>query len=311
MNSLSTKHLLGIKLLEEKDLRLIFETATSFKEVINRPIKKVPSLRDITIANLFFENSTRTRISFELAEKRLSADVVNFSASASSVKKGETLLDTVNNILSMKVDMVVMRHPAPGAPFFLAQHIDANIINAGDGTHEHPTQALLDAYSMMEALNSDLNGRNILILGDIMHSRVALSNIFCLKKLGANVKVCGPPTLIPPFLDQLGVEVSYDLESAVRWAEVVNVLRIQLERQDIKYFPSIREYATNYGISKELLNKMDDKKVILHPGPVNRGVEITSEVIDGPHSVVLQQVENGVAIRMAVLYLLAASRDKD
>lgn len=311
MNSLSTKHLLGIKLLEEKDLRLIFETATSFKEVINRPIKKVPSLRDITIANLFFENSTRTRISFELAEKRLSADVVNFSASASSVKKGETLLDTVNNILSMKVDMVVMRHPAPGAPFFLAQHIDANIINAGDGTHEHPTQALLDAYSMMEALNSDLNGRNILILGDIMHSRVALSNIFCLKKLGANVKVCGPPTLIPPFLDQLGVEISYDLESAVRWAEVVNVLRIQLERQDIKYFPSIREYATNYGISKELLNKMDDKKVILHPGPVNRGVEITSEVIDGPHSVVLQQVENGVAIRMAVLYLLAASRDKD
>lgn len=311
MNSLSTKHLLGIKLLEEKDLRLIFETATSFKEVINRPIKKVPSLRDITIANLFFENSTRTRISFELAEKRLSADVVNFSASASSVKKGETLLDTVNNILSMKVDMVVMRHPAPGAPFFLAQHIDANIINAGDGTHEHPTQALLDAYSMMEALNSDLNGRKILILGDIMHSRVALSNIFCLKKLGANVKVCGPPTLIPPFLDQLGVEVSYDLESAVRWAEVVNVLRIQLERQDIKYFPSIREYATNYGISKELLNKMDDKKVILHPGPVNRGVEITSEVIDGPHSVVLQQVENGVAIRMAVLYLLAASRDKD
>ncbi len=311
MNSLSTKHLLGIKLLEEKDLRLIFETATSFKEVINRPIKKVPSLRDITIANLFFENSTRTRISFELAEKRLSADVVNFSASASSVKKGETLLDTVNKILSMKVDMVVMRHPAPGAPFFLAQHIDANIINAGDGTHEHPTQALLDAYSMMEALNSDLNGRNILILGDIMHSRVALSNIFCLKKLGANVKVCGPPTLIPPFLDQLGVEVSYDLESAVRWAEVVNVLRIQLERQDIKYFPSIREYATNYGISKELLNKMDDKKVILHPGPVNRGVEITSEVIDGPHSVVLQQVENGVAIRMAVLYLLAASRDKD
>jgi aspartate carbamoyltransferase catalytic subunit len=311
MNSLSTKHLLGIKLLNEKDLRLIFETATSFKEVLNRPIKKVPSLRDITIANLFFENSTRTRISFELAEKRLSADVINFSASASSVTKGETLLDTVNNILSMKVDMVVMRHPAPGAPFFLAKHIDANIINAGDGTHEHPTQALLDAFSMMEALNSDLNGKNILILGDIMHSRVALSNIFCLKKLGANVKVCGPPTLIPPFLKELGVEVNYHLESAVRWADVVNVLRIQLERQDIKYFPSIREYASNYGITKELLNKMDDKKVILHPGPVNRGVEITSEVIDGPHSVVLQQVENGVAIRMAVLYLLAASRDKN
>ncbi len=311
MNSLSTKHLLGIKLLNEEDLRLIFDIATSFKEVINRPIKKVPSLRDITIANLFFENSTRTRISFELAEKRLSADVINFSASASSVKKGETLLDTVNNILSMKVDMVVMRHPAPGAPFFLAQHIDANIINAGDGTHEHPTQALLDAYSMMEALGSDLSGKKILILGDIMHSRVALSNIFCLIKLGAQVKVCGPPTLIPPFLDQLGVEVSYDLESAVRWANVINVLRIQLERQDIKYFPSIREYSSNYGITAELLNKMDDKKVILHPGPVNRGVEITSEVIDGPHSVVLQQVENGVAIRMAVLYLLAASRDKN
>lgn len=311
MNSLSTKHLLGIKLLNEQDLRLIFETANSFKEVINRPIKKVPSLRDITIANLFFENSTRTRISFELAEKRLSADVINFSAAASSVTKGETLLDTVNNILSMKVDMVVMRHPAPGAPFFLAQHIDANIINAGDGTHEHPTQALLDAYSMMEALGSDLKGKNILILGDIMHSRVALSNIFCLKKLGANVKVCGPPTLIPPFLEQLGVEVSYHLESAVKWADVINVLRIQLERQDIKYFPSIREYANNYGITTELLNKMDDKKVILHPGPVNRGVEITSEVIDGPHSIVLQQVENGVAIRMAVLYLLAASRDKN
>jgi aspartate carbamoyltransferase catalytic subunit len=311
MNSLSTKHLLGIKSLNEKDLRLIFDTATSFKEVINRPIKKVPSLRDITIANLFFENSTRTRISFELAEKRLSADVVNFSAAASSVKKGETLLDTVNNILSMKVDMVVMRHPAPGAPFFLAQHIDAHIINAGDGTHEHPTQALLDAFSIMEALGSDLYGKKILILGDIMHSRVALSNIFCLNKLGAQVMVCGPPTLIPPFLDQLGVKVSYNLESAVRWADVVNVLRIQLERQDIKYFPSIREYASNYGITKELLNKMDDKKVILHPGPVNRGVEITSEVIDGPHSVVLQQVENGVAIRMAVLYLLAAIRDKD
>jgi aspartate carbamoyltransferase catalytic subunit len=306
--ALSTKHLLGIKNLTSEDLQLILETTTSFKEVLNRPIKKVPSLRDITIANLFFENSTRTRISFELAEKRLSADVINFSASSSSVKKGETLLDTVNNILSMKVDMVVMRHSVPGACYFLSQNIDAHIINAGDGTHEHPTQALLDAYSMMEACNSDLKGKNILILGDILHSRVALSNIFCLKKLGANVKVCGPPTLIPKHIKELGVEVSYQLKPSLQWADMVNVLRIQLERQDIKYFPSIREYSAHYGITQKIMDKIGDKKIILHPGPVNRGVEIESEVIDGPHSVVLQQVENGVAVRMAVLYLLALNK---
>ena len=306
--ALSTKHLLGIKNLTSEDLQLILETTTSFKEVLNRPIKKVPSLRDITIANLFFENSTRTRISFELAEKRLSADVINFSASSSSVKKGETLLDTVNNILSMKVDMVVMRHSVPGACYFLSQNIDAHIINAGDGTHEHPTQALLDAYSMMEACNSDLRGKNILILGDILHSRVALSNIFCLKKLGANVKVCGPPTLIPKHIKELGVEVSYQLIPSLQWADMVNVLRIQLERQDIKYFPSIREYSAHYGITQKIMDKIGDKKIILHPGPVNRGVEIESEVIDGPHSVVLQQVENGVAVRMAVLYLLALNK---
>jgi len=306
--ALSTRHLLGIKDLTTEDLNLIFETTKSFKEVINRPIKKVPSLRDITIANLFFENSTRTRISFELAEKRLSADVLNFSASSSSVKKGETLLDTVNNILSMKVDMVVMRHSAPGACHFLAQHIDAHIINAGDGTHEHPTQALLDAYSMMEASGSDLKGKNILILGDILHSRVALSNIFCLNNLGAHVKVCGPPTLIPKHIKDLGVDVSYNLKSSLDWADMVNVLRIQLERQDIKYFPSIREYSANYGITQKIMDEFGDKKIILHPGPVNRGVEIESEVIDGPHSVVLQQVENGVAVRMAVLYLLALNK---
>lgn len=306
--ALSTRHLLGIKDLTTEDLNLIFETTKSFKEVINRPIKKVPSLRDITIANLFFENSTRTRISFELAEKRLSADVLNFSASSSSVKKGETLLDTVNNILSMKVDMVVMRHSAPGACHFLAQHIDAHIINAGDGTHEHPTQALLDAYSMMEASGSDLKGKNILILGDILHSRVALSNIFCLNKLGAHVKVCGPPTLIPKYIKDLGVDVSYNLKSSLDWADMINVLRIQLERQDIKYFPSIREYSANYAITQKIMDEFGDKKIILHPGPVNRGVEIESEVIDGPHSVVLQQVENGVAVRMAVLYLLALNK---
>jgi aspartate carbamoyltransferase catalytic subunit len=306
--ALSTKHLLGIKELSVDDLLLIFETAKSFKEVINRPIKKVPSLRDITIANLFFENSTRTRISFELAEKRLSADVINFSAASSSVKKGETLLDTVNNILSMKVDMVVMRHAAPGACYFLAQHIDANIINAGDGTHEHPTQALLDAYSMMEAAETDLRGKNILILGDILHSRVALSNIFCLQKLGAHVRVCGPPTLIPKHIKALGVDVSYQLKPSLEWADIVNVLRIQLERQDIKYFPSIREYSSNYGLTQKIMDEIGEKKIILHPGPVNRGVEIESEVIDGPHSVVLQQVENGVAIRMAVLYLLAQNK---
>ena len=303
---LSTKHLLGIKYLTEADIHLIFETADEFKEVINRPIKKVPSLRDITVANMFFENSTRTRISFELAEKRLSADIVNFSASASSVKKGETLLDTVNNVLSMKVDMVVMRHPAPGAHHFLAKHIEANIINAGDGTHEHPTQALLDAFSIREQLGG-IQGKNIAIFGDITHSRVALSNIFCLKKLGAHVRVCGPPTLIPKHLPALGVEVAHNVRQTLRWCDVANVLRIQLERQDIKYFPSIREYSQYFGINKEMLDDLDKKVVIMHPGPINRGVELTSDVADSEHSIILQQVENGVAVRMAVLYLLAGS----
>lgn len=305
--TLSTKHLLGIKDLTVNDIQLIFETAASFKEVINRPIKKVPSLRDITVANLFFENSTRTRLSFELAEKRLSADVVNFSSSSSSVKKGETLLDTVNNILSMKVDMVVMRHPSPGAPTFLAQHIDANIINAGDGTHEHPTQALLDAYSMQEKLG-DLTGKKIAIFGDIVHSRVALSNIFCLQKLGAKVRVCGPPTLIPKYITELGVEVSYNVRESLEWCDVANVLRIQLERQDIKYIPSIREYTQYYGINKKLLDSLDSEVLIMHPGPINRGVELSSDVADSDQSIILEQVENGVAVRMAILYLLAANR---
>jgi aspartate carbamoyltransferase catalytic subunit len=307
VQQLSTKHILGIKYLTEGDIRLIFETAQSFKEVINRPIKKVPSLRDVTVANLFFENSTRTRISFELAEKRLSADVVNFSASSSSVKKGETLLDTVNNILSMKVDMVVMRHPAPGAHHFLANHIDANIINAGDGTHEHPTQALLDAYSMQEQVG-DLAGKKICIFGDITHSRVALSNVFCLQKLGAKVRVCGPPTLIPKYIKELGIEVSHNVRDSLQWCDIANILRIQLERQDIKYFPSLREYAQYFGINKALLDQLDEPKVIMHPGPINRGVEISSDVADSEHSIILQQVENGVAVRMAVLYLLAANR---
>lgn len=307
IEELSSKHILGIKDLTAADLHLIFKTAQNFKEVINRPIKKVPSLRDVTIANLFFENSTRTRISFELAEKRLSADVVNFSASSSSVKKGETLLDTVNNILSMKVDMVVMRHPAPGACDFLSKHIDANIINAGDGTHEHPTQALLDAFSMME-VHPDLSGKNVLIAGDIKHSRVALSNIFCLKKLGANVMVVGPPTLIPKFITNLGVKVEYDIKKALQWCDIANVLRIQLERQDIKYIPSLREYSQYYGIDKKLLQSLDKKITIMHPGPINRGVEISGDVADSEQSIILQQVENGVAIRMAVLYLLAAKR---
>ncbi|MCB0632132.1 MAG: aspartate carbamoyltransferase catalytic subunit [Saprospiraceae bacterium] len=304
---LSTKHLLGIKYLTTEDIQLIFTTADDFKEVLNRPVKKVPSLRDITVANLFFENSTRTRISFELAEKRLSADIVNFSASSSSVKKGETLLDTVNNILSMKVDMVVMRHPAPGAHHFLAQHIDANIINAGDGTHEHPTQALLDAFSMREKLG-DLAGKKIAIFGDILHSRVALSNIFCLRKLGAEVMVCGPPTLIPKHIDTLGVKVEHDVRQALQWCDVANILRIQLERQDLKYFPSLREYSQYFGINRELLDELDRPIIIMHPGPINRGVEITSDVADSEHSIILQQVENGVAVRMAVLYLLAAGR---
>lgn len=305
---LSTNHILGIKYLTRKDIELIFETAKSFKEVINRPIKKVPSLRDVTVANLFFENSTRTKLSFELAEKRLSADVVNFSASSSSTKKGETLLDTVNNILSMKVDMVVMRHPAPGAAYFLSKHIDASIINAGDGTHEHPTQALLDAYSMIEQVGS-LKDKKVVIIGDILHSRVALSNIFCLKKLGAKVMVCGPPTLIPKYINDLGVEVSYDVKAALEWCDIANVLRIQLERQDIKYIPSLREYALYYGINKDLLDRIDKEIVIMHPGPINRGVELSSDVADSDQSIILQQVENGVAVRMAALYLLAASRN--
>ncbi|HAW04143.1 MAG TPA: aspartate carbamoyltransferase [Saprospirales bacterium] len=306
-SQLSTKHLLGIKYINTDDINLIFKTAQNFKEVINRPIKKVPSLRDVTIANLFFENSTRTRISFELAEKRLSADTVNFSAASSSVKKGETLLDTVNNILSMKVDMVVMRHPAPGAHHFLAQHIDANIVNAGDGTHEHPTQALLDAFSMMEKVGN-LKGKKVVIIGDVMHSRVALSNIYCLQKLGAKVMVCGPPTLIPKHIVSLGVIVEYDIDKALAWCDIANILRIQLERQDIKYIPSLREYSLYYGVNKDRLNRLDKEITVMHPGPINRGVEITSDVADSDHSLILQQVENGVAVRMAVLYLLAGVR---
>ncbi len=305
--ALSTKHLLGIKYIQREDIALIFETAAQFKQVINRPIKKVPSLRDITIANLFFENSTRTRLSFELAEKRLSADTINFSAASSSVKKGESLLDTVNNILSMKVDMIVMRHPAPGAPMFLSQHIDANIINAGDGTHEHPTQALLDAFSIRESVG-ELEGKKIVIVGDITHSRVALSNIFCLQKLGAEVMVCGPPTLIPQNINALDVKVEYDVKKALEWCDVANVLRIQLERQDIQYIPSLREYTQYYGIDKALLNSLSKEITILHPGPINRGVELSSDVADSDQSIILQQVENGVAIRMAVLFLLAGQK---
>lgn len=304
MSLLSQKHLLGIEDLTTKDINLIFDTATQFKEVLQRKIKKVPSLRDITIANLFFENSTRTRISFELAEKRLSADVVNFSAASSSTKKGETLIDTVNNILAMKVDMIVMRHPNPGAHLLLSKHIDAQIVNAGDGTHEHPTQALLDAFSMIEQIG-ELKGKKIAIFGDIKHSRVALSNIYCLQKLGAKVRVCGPPTLIPKYMESLGVEVSYDTMETLKWCDVANVLRIQLERQDIKYIPSLREYNIAFGISKKMLDSLGKKIVVMHPGPMNRGVEIDSDVADSEHSIILQQVENGVAIRMAVLYLLA------
>ena len=304
MQQLSSKHLLGIKDLTTNDIELIFETADNFKEVINRPIKKVPSLRDITIANIFFENSTRTKLSFELAEKRLSADVVNFSSSNSSVKKGETLLDTVNNILAMKVDMVVIRHSSPGAPHFLARHIDANIINAGDGTHEHPTQALLDTFSIREKLGS-VAGKKVAIIGDILHSRVALSNIFALQKLGAEVMVCGPNTLLPKFIGDIGVKVELDVKNALNWCDVANVLRIQLERQQIKYFPSLREYALYYGINRQLLDDLDRPITIMHPGPINRGVELNSDVADSDHSIILNQVENGVAIRMAVLYLLA------
>jgi len=306
---LSVKHLLGIKYLTEDDIQLIFETADNFKDVINRPIKRVPSLRDITIANLFYENSTRTRLSFELAEKRLSADILNFAVSSSSVSKGETLVDTVNNILSMKVDILVMRHPNPGAAIFLSKYITANIINAGDGTHEHPTQALLDAFTIREKIG-DVKGKKIAIIGDIMHSRVALSNIFCLHKLGAEVMVCGPTTLIPKYISSLGVKVSNNLKEALNWCDVANMLRIQLERQDIKYFPSLREYIMQFGLTKSILDSLDKKIIVLHPGPINRGVEITSDVADSSQSVILEQVENGVAIRMAVLYLLAGRVDK-
>lgn len=305
MSELSVKHLLGIKYLNTSDIELIFETADHFKEVINRPIKKVPSLRDITIANLFFENSTRTKLSFELAQKRLSADVINFSASQSSVKKGETLIDTVNNILSMKVDMVVMRHPNPGAGVFLSKHVNASIINAGDGAHEHPTQALLDTYSIKEKLG-DVAGKKVVIVGDILHSRVALSNIFALKKLGAEVKVCGPLTLIPRYIESLGVTVETNLKKALEWCDVANMLRVQNERMDISYFPSTREYVQQFGVNRKLLNSLDKQIVIMHPGPINRGVEITSDVADSEQAIILNQVENGVAIRMAVIYLLAS-----
>lgn len=302
---LSVNHLLGIKYISESDIELIFKTADHFKEIINRPIKKVPSLRDITIANLFFEDSTRTKISFELAEKRLSADVINFSASGSSVAKGETLIDTVNNILAMKVDMVVMRHPNPGAGIFLSNNVDASIVNAGDGAHEHPTQALLDCYSIRETLGS-VAGKKVVIVGDILHSRVALSNIFALQKLGAEVKVCGPKTLIPRHINQLNVGVETNLRKALEWCDVANMLRVQRERMDVSYFPSNREYSLQYGLNRELLDSLEKEIVVMHPGPINRGVEITSDVADSKQSIILEQVENGVAIRMAVIYLLAS-----
>lgn len=309
MNNLSVEHITGIKDLTKADIELILNTAETFKQVINRPIKKVPSLRDITIANLFFENSTRTRLSFELAEKRLSADVVNFSAASSSVKKGETLIDTVNNILSMKVDLVVMRHPNPGAAKFLSERIDARVINAGDGTHEHPTQALLDAFSIREQLGT-LEGKKVVIVGDILHSRVALSNIYCLQKMGAEVMVCGPTTLIPKYISELGVKVEHNLLKALEWCDVANMLRIQLERQDIKFFPSLREYSMQFGLTKEILDSLSKKIIIMHPGPINRGVEITSDVADSEQSIILQQVENGVAVRMACIYLLASKIER-
>jgi len=302
---LSVNHLLGIKYLKKEDIDLIFETADYFKEVINRPIKKVPSLRDITIANIFFENSTRTKLSFELAQKRLSADVISFSTSQSSVKKGETLIDTVNNILSMKVDMVVMRHANPGAAYFLSQNVKASIINAGDGAHEHPTQGLLDSYSIKEKLG-EVGGKKVVIVGDILHSRVALSNIYALQMQGATVKVCGPKTLIPKYIESLGVTVEPNLRKALEWCDVANMLRVQNERMDVNYFPSTREYAQQYGVDKALLDSLNKEIVIMHPGPINRGVEITSDVADSQQSVILEQVENGVAIRMAVIYLLAS-----
>lgn len=307
IEQLSTRHLLGIKDLTSNDIQLILDTAKNFKDVLNRPIKKVPSLRDITIANVFFENSTRTRLSFELAEKRLSADTINFAASSSSVSKGETLIDTVNNILAMKVDMIVMRHPYAGAGVFLSNHVNAQIVNAGDGAHEHPTQALLDSFSIRERYG-DVAGRKVAIIGDILHSRVALSNILCLQKQGAEVMVCGPTTLIPKYISSLGVKVEHDLRKALNWCDVANMLRIQLERQDIAYFPSLREYSMLYGLNKEILDSLDREITIMHPGPINRGVEITSDVADSKHSIILDQVENGVAVRMAVLYLLAGQR---
>ena len=309
MNNISVNHLVGIKDLSSEDIEIIFKTADNFKQVINRPIKKVPSLRDITIANLFFENSTRTRLSFELAEKRLSADIVNFSASSSSVSKGETLIDTVNNILSMKVDMVVMRHPNPGAALFLSKRVNASVINAGDGTHEHPTQALLDCYSIREKFG-EVSGKKVVIVGDILHSRVALSNIYALQKLGAEVMVCGPKTLIPKYINILGVKVENNLKKALEWCDVANMLRIQLERQDIQYFPSLREYAMQYGLNRQLLDEINKEIVVMHPGPINRGIEITSDVADSKQSIILQQVENGVAIRMAIIYLLASKIER-
>ncbi len=305
MSKLSVSHLLGIKYLTTSDIEFIFETASHFKAVINRPIKKVPSLRDVTIANLFFENSTRTKLSFELAQKRLSADVINFSSSNSSVKKGESLIDTVNNILSMKVDMVVIRHPNPGTAMFLSKHVDASIVNAGDGAHEHPTQALLDCFSIREKLG-DIAGKKVVIVGDILHSRVALSNIFALKKLGAEVMVCGPLTLIPKHIEHLGVTVETNLQKALQWADVANVLRVQFERMRTSFFPSNREYAMQYGINKQLVEQIDNDLLIMHPGPINRGVEISSELADSEHAIILDQVENGVAVRMAILYLLAS-----
>ena len=305
MKHLSVNHLLGIKHLNRNDIDLVFNLADSFKEVLSRPIKKVPTLRDVTVANLFFEPSTRTRISFELAEKRLSADVVNFSASSSSLSKGETLIDTANNILAMKVDVIVLRHPYPGAAEFLSNYVDSVIVNAGDGSHEHPTQALLDAYSIRENLGS-LKNKKILIIGDIKHSRVALSNIFCMQKLGAKVRVCGPSTLIPKFLHNLNVEISYNLEDSLKWCDVANILRVQLERQDLNFFPSNREYTMLFGVNKKILDYIDRDILIMHPGPINRGLEVTSDVVDSKNSIILDQVENGVAIRMAILYLLSS-----
>ena len=309
MNKLKSKHLLGIKDLSIEEIELIFDTTKMFKEVLSRPIKKVPSLRHLTIANIFFENSTRTKLSFELAEKRLSADIINFSSSLSSVIKGESLLDTINNILVMKVDMIVMRHPSPGAPHFISNKINASIINAGDGTHEHPTQALLDSFSIKEKLGS-LQGKKIAIIGDILHSRVAISNIYSLQKLGAEVMLCGPKTLMPKFISEFGVMIENDIKKALKWCDVANVLRIQLERQEIKYFPSLREYSLYFGINKKLLDKINKDIIIMHPGPINRGIEISSDVADSKNSIILNQVENGVAIRMAVMYLLSLNNNQ-